>query len=121
MDFFLDENLPYSIVEELEKEGFEASHVREQGLRGENDAEVFDFAVGNGAILVTKDLEFGSPEHYPVEKYEGLIVVRLDERIGAQELTSRLSEFISNFGSGFEGKIVVLEDGRYRVREISQQ
>ena len=119
MDFLVDENLPNSLSEELRDCGFEAENIRELDRKGDPDSEVFKVALENDAVLITRDLEFGSPEHYDTEKYEGLVIVRLDTSVQASEIVEKTVNGILEIGlENLKGFITVLESGRYRSREI---
>ncbi|QGA80928.1 DUF5615 family PIN-like protein [Candidatus Nanohalobium constans] len=119
MDFLVDENLPNSLSEELRSKGFQARNIRELERKGDPDSEVFKVAVEKDAILITRDLEFGSPEHYDTENYEGLVIVRLDASIQASGIVEKTVNGILKIGlENLKGSITVLESGRYRTREI---
>ena len=53
--FLVDENLPRSLVADLEAAGHEATHVADVGLRGKPDVEVFGYAVANGLSIISVD------------------------------------------------------------------
>lgn len=119
MDFLIDENLPNSLSEELRNNDFRAENIRELDRKGDPDSEVFEVALENDAILVTRDLEFGSPEHYDTEEYEGLVIVRLGVSMKADQLVEKTVDAIQKIGfEDLKNSITVLESGRYRTREI---
>jgi len=49
-----------SIKGVLEAAGFEALDVRDCGLRGKSDKEIFDFAQKSCAVILTGDAGFGN-------------------------------------------------------------
>ena len=59
MRFLLDMNLPPAMAGWLRAEGHDAVHVREIGLAGVPDHQVFARAAEDGRIVVTFDLDFG--------------------------------------------------------------
>src|SRR5437762_13219730 len=59
MRLLLDMNLPPSVANWLRSEGHDALHVRDLGLSGAPDREVFARAAADGRIVVTFDLDFG--------------------------------------------------------------
>ena len=69
MKFFLDENIPLSVTDSIKSLGFEVEHVRTSGLRGATDKQIAKYAQKQQAILVTKDLEFGSSILYPKDSH----------------------------------------------------
>lgn len=58
MIFVIDEQLPPALVELFKSKGFGAVHVRELGLKGAADFEVWHYVELTRAIIVTKDLDF---------------------------------------------------------------
>jgi predicted nuclease of predicted toxin-antitoxin system len=53
-----DENLSNRLFEALSKEFPGSTHVREVGLASADDRSVWEFARGNGFIIVSKDSDF---------------------------------------------------------------
>lgn len=53
MRFLVDEDLPRSAALNLRQAGGQADHVRDVGLRGRPDREVFRWAQDHRAVLVT--------------------------------------------------------------------
>jgi predicted nuclease of predicted toxin-antitoxin system len=59
MKFLLDENLPPSLANLLQKEGYEARHVKSVGLGETFDSTIVEFAAQTEEIILTHDLDFG--------------------------------------------------------------
>ncbi|MEX2204605.1 MAG: DUF5615 family PIN-like protein [Myxococcota bacterium] len=58
MRLLLDENLSPRLVDTLRAEFPETDHVRNVGLRGGSDDEIWQFARSNGFAIVSKDNDF---------------------------------------------------------------
>lgn len=58
MRFLVDAQLPPALARWLVSRGHEAVHVSDVGLLSAKDSEIWDEAVGRGAIIVTKDEDF---------------------------------------------------------------
>lgn len=58
MKLLFDENLSYRLVVALAEIYPDSSHVREIGLLGANDLQVWNYAVEQGFLLVSKDTDF---------------------------------------------------------------
>lgn len=56
--FLLDENIPYSLIGFLERQGYKADHVRKLGKAGIRNGEVYQLAVELKAWIVTRDKDF---------------------------------------------------------------
>jgi predicted nuclease of predicted toxin-antitoxin system len=52
-EFLVDEDMPRSTAKILRDKGYASLDVRDCGLRGKSDAEVFAFAQMNGAVIDT--------------------------------------------------------------------
>ena len=96
MIFLIDEDMPRSTARELRHAGYEAYDVRDVGLRGHSDSEVFNYAQKCGAILITGDLGFSNLLTFPLGTHKGIIVVRIPNEISTsvvnRELLRALSE-----------------------------
>jgi predicted nuclease of predicted toxin-antitoxin system len=65
MRFFVDENLPNTVVKALRGAGYQAESVREISLQGANDDTVSNEAQKRHAILVTGDEDFADVRRFP--------------------------------------------------------
>jgi predicted nuclease of predicted toxin-antitoxin system len=116
--FFVDESLPTLLAEELVKGGHEAVHAHEAGLQGAPDEQIYQRADAMGAILLTRDLGFADVRHFPGGI--GIVVVRIRGRILVRELVRRVLDLLRGFSrelEELEGKVLILEPGRSRMRK----
>lgn len=60
MRFVIDQQLPPALLGWLRARGHDAEHVRDIGLRDAEDAEIWRYALGLGAAIVTKDGDFAT-------------------------------------------------------------
>lgn len=58
--FLIDEDLPRSTAKMLAAAGYEALDVRDTGLRGAKDREIFAYACQMNTVIVTADIGFAS-------------------------------------------------------------
>jgi len=116
MKFLVDEDLPNSLAENLNDEGFDATHVRTEGLRSKPDSEIISYADRKGFAVITRDSDYGNPElNSPPEK--GVLILRLPDYL-PDKISERAIEFLEKSGFDRESKVVVLEPGRYRTRKL---
>ena len=121
MKFFLDENIPLSAVEVFQALGLEVAHARNTVLRGAMDREIAEYARKHRAILVTKDLEFGSVVLYPKGSHYGLLILRFPHYFTVRQTLANLRVFLSKLKpQTFVNCITVLEIGRYRIRRMGK-
>ena len=58
MRFLVDNQLPVALATLLREHGHEAEHVLELGLAQGNDNPIWQHAVANNAVIITKDADF---------------------------------------------------------------
>jgi predicted nuclease of predicted toxin-antitoxin system len=115
--FLIDEDMPRSSARVLKARGFDALDVRDSGLRGKSDNEVFDFAQKNNAIILTADLGFGNLLHFPCGSHAGIVIVHFPNEVSTNELNRQIELMCANLSEeDFRGNLVILEPGRIRVR-----
>lgn len=119
MIFILDENMPLSSIEVIENKGFYVEHVRKIGLIGAIDKKIAEYAKNKEAILITKDLDFGSKLLYLPKDHYGLLILRLPYFFTGAQITKVLKDFLDEIeASGLINKITILELGRYRQKNL---
>jgi len=119
MKLLLDENLPFSFVQSLTESGFVVEHVRNVGLRGALDKEIALYAKNKKYILVTKDLEFGSPLLYPPGSHYSLMILRLPYNCKKEQVLKIITNLLNSVNrTNLLGYITVVELGRYRIRKL---
>jgi Uncharacterized protein conserved in bacteria len=58
MKFLLNENIPPSLSNRLKSLGYESIHIYDCGLTGKSDEAVIQFALMQGYIIITHDLDY---------------------------------------------------------------
>jgi predicted nuclease of predicted toxin-antitoxin system len=115
--FVVDEDMPRSTAPELRRIGHTADDVRDIGLRGHADAEVFAEAQKRRAILVTADKGFANVLDFPLGSHAGLIVVRVPNELPTRQLDEELLRALEELsGENLHGLLVIVEVGRTRIR-----
>jgi len=119
MKFFLDTNIPYSVLEIFTEFKLTAIHSRDIDLHNATDNEIFEYVVKNKYILITKDLEFANPKIFPTNRLTGLIILRLPFFFKADQQTRVLKDFLSSINTRDLTKcITIVKLGSYRIRKI---
>lgn len=117
--FLIDECLPLDVTLAFRARELEVVDIVERGMRGLSDEAVWALAVGEGRILVTRDLDF--PLRTSGQRPPGLILLRAPPNATAPELGALASSLLSTTSaSSFLGHITVVSPGRYRTRPWSQ-
>ena len=113
----LDENIDVRLTALLKEAGHDAITVREQGLRGIADRDLYDLCKAEGCILVTLDLDFSNLLHFPPEGTPGLVVVRGPNQlfVTMQVLMETLTDALVKESPS--NKLWIVEPGRLRIHE----
>jgi predicted nuclease of predicted toxin-antitoxin system len=116
MKIKLDENLPVKLKPLLASLGHDVETVRDEGLSGKSDREVWEVACAEKCFFVTMDTDFTDLRRFPPGTHAGILVARLSE-----EEQWRVTEFIQAWFCGSEveewfGCLVIGTPSRLRVR-----
>ena len=115
--FLIDEDMPRSTAGVLREDGYGATDVRDIGLAGHKDPEIFSRAQAMDAVLITADLEFGNLLLFPLGSHTGIIVTRTPNQMSIRQLHDLLIQAIESLaGQALHGALVIVEPGRTRVR-----
>lgn len=119
MLFLIDENLPVSLSEIFTNRGYSAECVREiKQLQGKPGEVVFDYAVKQRAIIVTRDLGFGNPLRSDLPKLAGIRIIRFLNDISMKALKTEIARLIEDFEEDNFQQLFIIEPGSVRTRKI---
>jgi predicted nuclease of predicted toxin-antitoxin system len=111
----LDENLPESLVAELASLNHNVDTVRQEGLAGHDDPNVWAAAQAAGRFLITQDLDFSDARKFKPGTHFGVLLVRLPDA-GRLALTRRIADVFRNEDAGsWAGCFAVLSGHKLRV------
>jgi predicted nuclease of predicted toxin-antitoxin system len=112
----IDECVPRRYLRLLREWGYEVEFASSQLPPDAPDADMIALAKRLNAILLTVDLDFASILDYPPANFTGIIVLRYDGQLEA-DLDKTLETALREIGlAAFQGALVVISAGRYRVR-----
>lgn len=115
MKLKLDENLPESLVPALISLGHDADNVRQEGLAGRADPDIWAAAQTERRFLITQDLDFSDVRRFQPGTHCGLLLVRLPDE-GRVALTEHiLKVFLGEDVAAWAGCFVVLSRHKLRV------
>ena len=118
MQFLADMGVDLRIVDWLRTQGHDAVHLSEQGLHRLSDADIFAKAIAEKRIILTFDLDFGEILALAGSAVVSVILFRLNNTrtpFVQQRLATVLT---SDEVALMQGAIVVVEDGRHRIRDL---
>ncbi len=116
MKLVVDESVSYAVVKELRKLEYEVISIGEKPLSGLQDEGVYNFAVKEKAILITRDFHFTNSLRFPPQETGGIIYIRNGNLRAEEEvaLIARLFRF-HNLDI-IKGKLVTLYKKSMKVR-----
>jgi predicted nuclease of predicted toxin-antitoxin system len=115
--FLVDEGMPRSTAPALRTAGYEATDVRDVGLAGHKDPEIFALAQSTGAVLLTADREFANLLLFPLGSHAGIVITRTPNLMSTRQLNELILRVLASLaGQDLRGALVVIEPGRTRVR-----
>jgi predicted nuclease of predicted toxin-antitoxin system len=115
--FLVDEDLPRTTAQVLSQANYPAEDVRDVGLRGHNDSEVFAYAQAHGRIVVSADKGFTNILRFPLGSHAGIVVVRVPDELPTAKMHQELLNGLASLsGETLAGALVIIEIGRVRVR-----
>lgn len=116
--FLVDEDLPRSLARALRDAGIEAVDVRDVGLRGRPDDEVFQYAVSSGFALLSGDLGFGNTLRFVPGQHSGIVIARFPNEIPSAILNNSILHALQGLSDGeIRGNLIIIEPGRVRLRQ----
>lgn len=122
MNILVDENMPRSLAPRLAGMGHSAQDVRDIGLRGHDDREVFARALADDALIITRDRGFSAPRGWPPGFTAGVVFVNFSEGTPASVITDRVVDmFTRRLPASLLGTLTVLEPRRALSRVVRRR
>ncbi|MBI5478057.1 MAG: DUF5615 family PIN-like protein [Deltaproteobacteria bacterium] len=115
--FLVDEDLPRSLAPALRADGLDVADVRDEGLRGASDQDVFRHATASGRVLLSADLGFANILRFPLGTHPGMVVARLPHELPVTQLAAAIRDALARLADEeLEGNLAIVEPGRIRLR-----
>ncbi len=118
MKFLADESCDFIIVRALRQQGYDVTTISEISP-GIDDPSVINRAIHENRILLTEDKDFGELVCSLKKPVKGDVLIRID--VHKRHLKwPCLKRLINDHSSKLEGYFVVVEVGKFRFRDLSQ-
>ena len=112
----LDENLPAGLAEALAELGHDADTVRDEGLSGRSDDEVWKVTQQAGRFLITQDLDFSDLRAFAPGTHHGILLLRMADASRRSLIERTLSIFQAEDVDTWVRCFVVATQVKVRVR-----
>jgi predicted nuclease of predicted toxin-antitoxin system len=117
LKFVIDEDMPRSTAKVLRTKDYVALDVRDSGLRGKSDDEIFKFAQKEKAVILTGDLGFGNLLRFPIGSHAGIVIAHFPNEVSTSELNNQIIKAFEHLSEiDFTGNLIIIEPGRARIR-----
>lgn len=118
MRFLGDMGVSQQVVEWLRTNGYDAVHLRDEGLQRLPNGEIFQKAGREQRIVLTFDLDFGEILAGSAGQIVSVVLFRL-RNTRTNFVIQRLDAVLNQSSADLlQGAIVIVEDGRHRVRKL---
>ena len=118
MRFLGDMGVSRRVIEWLHEAGHDAVHLRNKGLQRLPNGDIFQKGFTEQRIVLTFDLDFGGILAGSARQVVSVILFRLHDA-RTDHVIERLQTVLDQSSAELlAGAIVVVEDGRHRVRKL---
>ena len=120
MKAVIDEDLPRSLNAVLQSLGFEIFDVRDFGLRGKADEDIFIFAQERQAVLFSADLGFANIFRFPLGGHSGIVILRFPNEMPTDAIHKASKNLLLKLSKeDFAGNLIILSLAGIRIRRHS--
>jgi len=113
--FLLDENMPYALIDLLEKRGFSVDHLKRIGKTGIKNGEVYKLAEKGKMWIVTRDADFQNFHRFAGYNMSGIILFKLTIT-KTNYLLKTMERFLDNYKDKLSEKhLIIVEDEIIRI------
>jgi predicted nuclease of predicted toxin-antitoxin system len=114
--FITDEDVPRSTARVLRSAGFDVVDVRDVGLRGKSDQEVFEYAQTEKRLIITCDMGFSNIINFPPAENHGILVVRIPDSESIERFNHEVLRAAQEVGENLIRHLAIVEVGKVRLR-----
>ena len=122
MRLLIDESMPRSLTPQLVARGFIAQDVRDIGLKGKSDTEIFSAAVASDAIIITRDKGFIRTRIWPAAFTAGVIAIDLPDNVHAHIINAKVIDLLTHRQpDSLLGAVTIVESYRALSRIVRRR
>lgn len=117
MNAVIDEDLHRSLGKTLSSIVFKVFDIRDEGLRGEPDDRIFEFAQKKKAVLFSADLGFSNTLHFPTGRHHGIVILRFPNEMSTTAINREVENLLMSLTqSDYSGNLIILSPAKIRIR-----
>jgi predicted nuclease of predicted toxin-antitoxin system len=117
--FIVDANLLPRLAMSLNEAGHDAVHVADLGLSRATDLEILEVADRDERVVVSADTDFGTLLAMGHRRRPSVLLLRFASPRRAEQVASVLHLNLPAIADAIDvGSVVVVEDGRIRIRSL---
>jgi len=120
MKIFANENLFDHIIDYLKSPGHDVISLREAGLSGIPDDEVYQLACKENQVILTMDKDFTRTFRSPPKSCGGIIVIKIYRRTVDETLNIFKKFFNEIKEEDIKGNLVIITPERVRMRRTKE-
>ncbi len=118
MKFKLDENFGTRTQELFRRSGHDVKTVREQGLEGCSDIQLYEMCCAEQRCLITLNLHFADVIRFPAEKTGGIVIIRVPRNPSLNLLQQLIQQFLNSLSKlQLKKNLFIVEIGRIRLHQ----
>jgi predicted nuclease of predicted toxin-antitoxin system len=116
--FLLDMGMAHSTTVFLISQGYDAVHLRDQGLQRLADEAIVEMALSEGRVILTHDLDFGRIVALSRGRLPSVITFRLED-MRASQVNHYLTDVLARFEDQLRaGALISVNEQGIRVRRL---
>ncbi len=114
--------MPRSLAAEIAALGMAVQDVRDLGLRGRPDGEVFATAAATDAVIITRDRGFAMEKRWPTDFTAGVIFVNLPDNTPASIINMKITILLAKrLPASLLGAVTIVEVRRALSRVVRRR
>ncbi len=118
MKFLADMCVDVRVAGWLRAQGYDAVHLRDEGLHKMPNGQIFEKAINENRIMITFDLDFGEIAAFTRGEKASVILFRL-QNTRISNVLDRLAYVLANSSEALsKGAVIVVEQYRHRIRYL---
>ncbi|MBI5047715.1 MAG: DUF5615 family PIN-like protein [Deltaproteobacteria bacterium] len=120
MKIFANENLFEPIIDYLRSRGNDVLSIRNIGLSGISDDEVYEKACKESLVIITMDKDFTRIFRFPPERCGGIVVAKIYRRTVDETFAIFRKHFQSINEEDIKGNLVIITPEGVRIRRSTR-